>query len=69
MDIDPTARTADLTASWVVIGDGMDGLRDDVVAAPTTWNPTDAIQDGDEEGIAIDVPVTSAGRTPREGRR
>jgi len=50
MDIDPTQRTADLTASWVVIGDGMDGLRDDVVAAPRRRGTRDAIQDGDEEG-------------------
>jgi len=61
MDIDPTARTADLTASWVVIGDGMDGLRDDVVAALDDVEPRDAIQDGDEEGIAIDVPVHVGG--------
>lgn len=61
MDIDPTARTADLTASWVVIGDGMDELRDDVMAALDDVQARDAIQDGDEDGIAIDVPVHVGG--------
>jgi len=40
---------------------GWMGLRDDVVAALDDVEPRDAIQDGDEEGIAIDVPVHVGG--------
>ncbi|WP_066418824.1 DUF5817 domain-containing protein [Halorubrum aethiopicum] len=61
MEVDPTNRTADLTASWVVVGDGMDELREDVVAALDDVQPRDAIRDGNEEGIAIDVPVHIGG--------
>jgi len=64
MDIDPTARTADLTASWVVIGDGMDGLRDDVVAALDDVDPATQYRMATKRVSRSTCRSTSAGRTP-----
>ena len=68
MEIDPTDRTADLTASWVIAGEGMDQLTEELLGALRDVDPREAVKNGDEDSIGIEVPVHTGG-TMGQARR
>ena len=63
MDVDRINRTADLTASWVVAGEGMDELTEDVLSGLDSVSARNSVANGDEESIGIKIPVHTGGTT------
>ncbi|MFC7188362.1 hypothetical protein ACFQMK_16115, partial [Halorubrum yunnanense] len=63
MEVDPVDRTADLTASWVIAGEGMDELAEEVLSGLDSVNARDSVANGEEESIGIQIPVHTGGTT------
>jgi hypothetical protein len=63
MEVDPIDRTADLTASWVIAGEGMDTLAGDVLDGLDDVTARDSVANGEEESIGIQIPVHTGGTT------
>jgi hypothetical protein len=63
MEVDPVDRTANLTASWVVAGEGMDKLAGQVVRGLNNVSARNSVANGDEESINIEIPVHTGGTT------